>query len=281
MKIGLIDIEPKIVNTAYMQIAAYHKQRGDEVGWWTPLTDRRFDHVYCSSLFTSTDKREIPQRAIMGGTGFDLSSRLSQAMEACDYDYSLYPKCDYSIVWFSRGCDHKCGGYCIVQEKEGKMHPVVPKQLNPKGKYVVVQDNSFFENPAWRAACDWLLETGQKVDITNINVRTITEAQCCALSNMPLCKQVKIAWDNPKQNLIDRIKFLTGFIPSWKVMVYVLIGYNSTPEEDLYRVETIKSLGCDPWVMPFNKKDPYQRKFARWGRPIICQSCKWEEYKYR
>ena len=30
MKIGLVDIEPKVFNTAYMQIAAYHKSIGDE-----------------------------------------------------------------------------------------------------------------------------------------------------------------------------------------------------------------------------------------------------------
>ena len=66
MRIGLIDIEPKIYNTAYMQIAAYHKARGDTVAWWSPLTDRQFDHVYCSSLFDYTDKSEVPARAICG-----------------------------------------------------------------------------------------------------------------------------------------------------------------------------------------------------------------------
>jgi len=36
MKVGIINIEPKIVNTAYMQIAAYYKGRGDTVEWWAP-----------------------------------------------------------------------------------------------------------------------------------------------------------------------------------------------------------------------------------------------------
>ena len=31
MKIGLIDIEPKVFNTVLIQISAYHKVKGDEV----------------------------------------------------------------------------------------------------------------------------------------------------------------------------------------------------------------------------------------------------------
>jgi len=63
MHIGLIDIEPKIFNTAYMQIARYHKARGDTVDWWLSLTDRQFDVVYCSSLFTYTDNPQQAEKA--------------------------------------------------------------------------------------------------------------------------------------------------------------------------------------------------------------------------
>ncbi len=37
MKVGLIDIEPKIFNTAYMQIACFHKKKGDTVEWAMPI----------------------------------------------------------------------------------------------------------------------------------------------------------------------------------------------------------------------------------------------------
>ena len=63
-------------------------------------------------------------------------------------------------------------------------------------------------------------------------------------------------------------------------MCYVLIGYWSTPEEDLYRVEELRKLGVNPFVMPFNKKDRYQKDFARWcNRKEIFKTCKWEDYK--
>ena len=146
MKIGLIDIEPKIFNTAYMLIADYHKRKGDEVGWWSPLTDKQFARVYCSSIFDFTDKSEVPERAICGGTGFDVSSRLcrlSGDIEDCQYEYSIYPRCQTSYVWFSRGCNRDCG-WCCVRQKEGYIHSVKTKNLNPNGEYITVCDNALF-----------------------------------------------------------------------------------------------------------------------------------------
>ena len=62
-------------------------------------------------------------------------------------------------------------------------------------------------------------------------------------------------------------------------MCYVLIGYNSLPEEDLYRVEELRKLNIDPFVMPYNKKDKYQMNFARWvNRKELFKSCSFNEY---
>ena len=280
MNIGLIDIEPKIINTAYLQISEYHKQRGDTVEWWIPLADGEFDHVYCSSIFDYTNKSEVPKRAICGGTGFDVNSRLSQEIEKCEYDYSLYPDCDFSIVWFSRGCIRKCP-YCVVWEKEGSIKPVKPKKLNPKGKYVIVQDNNFFASPKWQSAIVDLTVWGLPVSFNGgVDARIITKEQCRALEDIKLHKQIYIAWDNPKDDLVPQLELIIRYIKPYKLACYVLIGYRSTPEQDLYRVETLRDLGVSPFVMPYNKKDKYQMDFARWvNRKPIFYSTKWEDYK--
>ncbi len=281
MRIGLIDIEPKIVNTAYMQISTYHKNKGDTVEWWSPLTDRRFDYIYCSSIFDFTDKSEVPGRVICGGTGFEVSSRLSQKIETCDYDYSLYPECDYSIVWFSRGCPRRCP-WCVVPEKEGQIQPVLPKPYNPEGKYVVVQDNNFFANPEWRKAIDMLYFWGQAVDFQGVDVRLLDRQKAEVLNSLRHYKQIKIAWDDPHQNLEPKLRQIIQWIKPYKLMCYVLIGFNSTEEQDLYRVETLRRLGIDPFVMPYNKRDLYQKAFARWvNYKAIFKSVSWNEYKKR
>lgn len=285
MRIGLIDIEPKIFNTALMQIACYHKQRGDTVEWWTSLTDRQFDHIYCSSIFDYTDKSEVPERTICGGTGFDVSSRLSQAIENSQLDYSIYPKCDRSFIWFSRGCNRNCP-WCVVPVKEGKIHPVRRKALNPKGKYIVVMDNNFFANPEWQNAI-WFLED-YPVDIQGVDARTLTEEKCKALNGLRRWKkkQIKIAWDDPNINLEPKLRKITQYIKPYKLMCYVLIGFSSSKAQDLHRVETLRRLGIDPFVMPYDKNDLYQRSFARWvnDKAIFNKNnprINWEDYKQR
>ena len=281
MKIGLIDIEPKVYNTAYMLISQYHKQQGDSVEWWSPLTDGLFDHVYCSSLFDFTDKSEVPKRAICGGTGFDVTSRLSSCIEDCELDYSIYPDCRTSYVWFSRGCARDCT-WCVVRQKEGYIYPVVPKNINPQGIYIAVMDNNFFESGNWLPAIHQLRYYDQPVDFQGIDIRTITEGQCISLNTLKHHKQIKIAWDNPKdeKDVIGGIARLTRYIKPYKIMCYVLIGFNSTEAEDMHRIETLRKLKIDPFVMPYNKKDPYQKKFARWvNHKAIFKSVKWEDYQ--
>lgn len=280
-KIGLFNIEPKIVNTAYMQISQYHKERGDEVGWWHPLTAHEFDHVYCSSMFDFTDKSEVPEYAITGGTGFDVTSRLSQEMERCEYDYSIYPKCKTSYVWFSRGCNRNCP-WCVVPQKEGKYHLVERKQLNPRGRYITIMDNSFFSNPDWRDVIAWLGD--MPVDIQGIDVKTLTKEKCIALNGLRQWKgkQFKIAWDEGDEDLVPKLKFITQFVKPYKLMCYVLIGYYNYPESDMHRVKALRKLGIDSFVMPYDKTNLYQSMFARWvNRKEVFKTKTWRQYQER
>ncbi len=281
MRIGLINIEPKIFNTAYMQISKYHKQRGDSVGWYHPLTKAEFDHVYCSSIFDFTDKSQVPSYAITGGTGFDITSRLSKEIEECEFDYSLYPKCETSYVWFSRGCDRDCK-WCVVRQKEGKFHKVRRKQLNPKGRYVTVMDNDFMANPDWQDIIYWI--GNMPVDIHSIDARKLTKEKCLALNGLRRWKnkQFKIAWDNPGRDLIPKLEFITQFIPPGKLMCYVLIGFNSTADQDMDRVMGLEDIGIDPFVMPYKKGDLYQNMFSRWvNRKAVFKTKTWKQYQER
>lgn len=277
MRIGLIDIEPKVVNTALMQIAYHHKRQGDIVEWAAPLCYSQFDKLYCSSLFTYTDKSQIPPRAICGGTGFDLTTTLPFD---CDYDYSIYPACKTSFVWFTRGCKRKCP-WCVVPEKEGDLHWVRKKQLNPNGQYITIMDNDFFANPDWENVIAWIGLS--PVDIQGIDIRKMTYAKAEALAGMRRWKnkQFKIAWDNPAQEIAVRngIIALTESVPARCIMCYVLIGFSSTPDQDLHRVESLRKMSIDPFVMPYNKTDLYQKRFARWvNHKAIFKSVEWADY---
>jgi hypothetical protein len=274
MNIGLINIEPKIQNTAYMQIAYHHRQIGDSVEFAKNYDD--YDKLYCSSLFDFTDKSDVPDNAICGGTGYDLTTKLPFDG---NLDYSLYPDCDCSYIWLSRGCIRKCK-FCVVHDKEGEIRPVKPKNLNPKGKYIQVQDNNFFASPEWKKAIWWLWEQNQPVDFQGVDVRLLTDEMCDYLKYTKHYKQLKIAWDNPRCTKTEKgIRLLMRYVRPSKIMCYVLTGYNSTKKEDLRRIRTLQELKITPYVMCMNRKDPRQKKFQKWVNGFAFRNVPWEEFK--
>ncbi len=151
MKIRLIDADGKIPNYALMKISTYHKRRGDDVDFYSPLMDYEdTDKLYISKIFTFTEDpaltvpMPINAEIIKGGTGYDYATKLPEEIESItDLDYSLYPNCDYSIIFTTRGCVRKCP-FCIVPKKEGLIHNVSVASLNPNGKYIMLLDNNFF-----------------------------------------------------------------------------------------------------------------------------------------
>ena len=110
----------------------------------------------------------------------------------------------------------------------------------------------------------------------------LTPEMAQLLSRVKLWKQIHFAWDdiNIETDVRRGIRILQdNGVALYKVMFYVLIGFDSTPEEDLYRVEALRGVGVDPFVMPFDKHDDYQRRFARWvNHKAIFKSVPWEQY---
>ena len=142
-------------------------------------------------------------------------------------------------------------------------------------------DNNFFVNSKWREAIKQLIKWNQPVDFqSGIDVRIFNKEQGKALQKLKLFKQLHIAWDNPKDNLKDKIELLKKYIKPYKIMCYVLIGYDSSKEEDLQRIEELRKIKIDPFVMPFNKFDRYQKDLARWvNHKAIFKSVEWKDYK--
>ena len=280
MKIGLVDVDGHgFPNIALMKVSSYYKQLGYDVehatmGFYDKLfVSKLFDFTpeYSGSMLTSNEIHK-------GGTGYDIEKRLPIEIENCQPDYSIYPKYDFSVQFFSRGCIRNCP-FCVVRKKEGWITPVKPMDLNPNGKHIEILDNNFFANPEWKGSIDYLLKVNQPVNLHGVDVRIMNEEQAYWLNKLKHMKQIHIAWDLPKIDLIPKILEMTKYIKPYKIMCYVLIGYNSTPEEDLYRVEKLRELKVDPFVMPYNKFDTYQKHFARWvNHKAIFKTVKWENY---
>lgn len=294
MKIRLVDVDGKIPNYALMKISTYHKRLGDDVGWYEPLIDSDdTDILYMSKIFTFTNDYEyLPQKAkiIRGGTGYDYTTKLPDEIESItELDYTLYPDCDYSIIFTTRGCVRKCP-FCIVPKKEGLIHNVNVASLNPKGKYIRLLDNNFFANRTWRENIEVLKAFNQPIDFnTGIDLRLLTEEQCEALSKLKI-KTIHCAWDNykDKEKILPKLEMLCRYVKPYKITVYVLVGFENKEivETDLERVMTLKEMGVNPFAMGYiNFDDPNHKKhrsvidFCRWvNNKFIFKKATWEEY---
>lgn len=284
MRIGLIDVDSKIPNLALMKISAYHKSKGDTVSIFNPLFDKP-DRVYASKIFDFTPDYEYwPDcEIIKGGSGYDLRSTLGPTTESLYPDYSLY-NCDYAIGFTTRGCIRSCP-FCIVPRKEGPIRAVGDIYDFWRGqKQIMLLDNNLTALPErFERICRQLIKEKVQTDFNQgLDIRLITDDVAKLLAKVRLWKQIHFAFDDVKleSQVRDGIATLTRHMPASRLMFYVLIGFNSTPEEDLYRVEILRGLGVDPFVMPYNKSDPYQKRFARWcNHKAIFKTVAWKDYK--
>ena len=64
-------------------------------------------------------------------------------------------------------------------------------------------------------------------------------------------QNIHIAWDLPRLDLTDRPKEMVGHVKPYKITCYVLIGFNSTVEQDLFKVERTEGTGDYSLCYPF------------------------------
>lgn len=128
-------------------------------------------------------------------------------------------------------------------------------------------------------------ETGAILDFTQgLDIRLINDADMADINEMRL-RTLHFAWDNPKDDLEGKFRaFAKSFRRKGNIgMVYCLTNYNSTMEENLYRIYTLRDLGFDPYVMVYNKPTaPTEiRDLQRWcNNKFIFKSCrKFEDYR--
>ena len=101
-------------------------------------------------------------------------------------------------------------------------------------------------------------ETNAWIDFSQgIDIRLVNDDDIEDLNRMKI-KRLHFAWDNPKDDLRDKF---ANFTDKWRIkdprreVVYCLTNFNSTMDENLYRIYTLRDLGYDPFAMVYNKSD--------------------------
>lgn len=309
--IGLIDIDGKIPNLALMKISTYYKSFGEEVQW--VQEDGHYEKIYASSIFTrSHDKcekliKKYGDKIEIGGTGWDIKKNLLPEIESCKADYDLYSPemiasrirvigtkehklrkateiVNAGIGFTSRGCVRKCP-FCFVPVKEGslKQDQDIKDIINPRSNVIVLHDNNLTADPK---CIDKLHEIKERKLVVDINqgcdVRLMNEDIAQALAEVKHLRSIHYAWDlmGYEKQVLEGIKILGKFIRPYRQMCFVLVGFNTSFEEDMYRFKKLSEMKIDPYVMIYNQiPDVRLKHFARWVNSRIYKVCSFDEYE--
>lgn len=306
MKIGLIDVDGhNFPNLPLMKISAYHKAKGDSVEWYDPMFSSHMDKVYMSKVFSFSPDFEYfidADEVIKGGSGYCISlvdgkemfdkskdTDLPPEIEHIYPDYSLYGITDTAYGFLSRGCPRGCS-FCHVEAKEGRRSVKVAdlSEFWNGQKNIVLCDPNILACRQWKDLLQQLIDSKAWVDINQgLDIRLMTEEKAEMLKQMKV-KNFHFAWDRyeDKEKILPKFKIfkeITG-IRHQQLGVFVLCGFDTTFEQDLERVYTLRDLGFSPYVMLYNKENIPRghdlRKLQRWcNNRIIFAKCKrFEDY---
>ena len=252
MKIGLIDVDGhNYPNLPLMKLSAWHKKQGDNVTWYIP-TQHGFplppmDKVYMSKVFSFTP------------------------------DYTYFVNANEIIKGGS--------GYCIklVDGKE-----IYQKEYDTQLPYEVEHTYPDYELYEWKELLQQLIDSKAKININQgVDIRIMTDEKAEMIGKLRV-DSVHFAWDRyeDKEIIIPKFKAFKE-ITGWgarKTSVYVLTNFNTTIEQDLERIYTLRDLDYDPYVMVYNKEhtksnDPV-RLLQRWvnNRKIFKTIKRFEDY---
>lgn len=280
MRIGLIDVDGhNYPNLPLMKLSAYHKQQGDSVEWYQPLLhimQEPFDKVYMSKVFSFSEDYNYyinAKEVIKGGSGYCISLvdgkevfdkskdiELPYEVEHVYPDYSLYPEMtkDTAYGFLTRGCPRGCD-FCIVKNKEGQCSVKVANlsEFWRGQKNIVLCDPNLIACKDWKDLLQQLIDSKAWVDINQgIDIRMMTEEKAEMIKKLKI-KNVHFAWDKyeDKEWIVPKFEMFKN-VTQWvrqKMTVYVLTNFNTTLEQDLERIYTLRDLGYTPYVMIYEK----------------------------
>lgn len=311
MRIGLVDVDGgnRFPNLVLMKISAHHKSLGDTVEWYDPMFGGHFDKVYLSKVFSFSPDVDYPidaDEVEKGGTGYCISlvngkevfdqsknKNLPYEIEHIYPDYSLYPHLtkDTAFGFLTRGCPRGCD-FCIVEKKEGRCSVKVAdlSEFWRGQKNIVLCDPNILACKDWRELLQQCIDSKAWIDFNQgLDIRLMTEEKARMIAQMRI-KEIHFAWDRyeDKDIIVPKLKMYADAVSlrphGHHAIVYTLVNFNTTLEQDLERIYTLRDMGYWAYVMIYDKEhcDQVYKKLQRWVnmRSVFAKLERFEDFKY-
>lgn len=277
MRVLLLNIDSKLPNIALKKIEMWHQLRGDEIVWDMPMMLGATDKAYASCIFTKNkdiakNYKGLYPELVVGGTGYGLTVKLPAEIDA------MKPKINYGFT--TRGCIRKCP-FCIVPEAEGAISVVgdIFDIWDGESASIILLDNNILAVPEhFEVICRQLIQRNLKVDFNQaLDIRLVDANAAWFIAEIKYSRQISFSFDYvsiEKQFREGMRHLLKAGIRMSRIMIFLLVGFNTTLEEDLGRIEMIKSYGASPFVMKYQEVNDVSplvvrdegelRELARW-----------------
>jgi hypothetical protein len=135
---------------------------------------------------------------------------------------------------------------------------------------MIMDNNLFAVGHSWQVSVmKWFPENDIKMlSPQGWDARLLTSDRAELLWDIDHAGGIHFAWDNMQDEgaVIEALVILerNGFNLRRDIAFYVLVGFNTTIEQDIYRCQKLKEWGTNAFVMPY-KKSREINKLARWA----------------
>jgi len=242
----------------------WHWQNGDSIEWDMPVMLGQTDMAYASCILTKNasvvaNYKGLHPELIAGGTGYDLKVKLPPEIEA------MKPRINYGFT--TRGCIRNCP-FCFVPKAEGYIKRVgnLYDLWDGRAKAITLYDNNILALPQhFEMICSEALHSGIALDFNQgLDIRLLHKSTIEWLNKIKLKGGVRFAFDSPELEPIirEKVAMLRQYYKRKYIFFYVLVGFNTTFEQDLHRCNVLRELGCRPYIMR-HENTPKEKRYIR------------------
>lgn len=230
-----------------------------------------------------------PEQMVYGNITY--TEFLPHEVEHIYPDYDLYPELtkDTAYGFLTRGCPRGCH-FCIVAGKEGRRSIKVAdiSEWWRGQKNIVLCDPNILAYKGHMELLQQLIDSKAWVDINQgIDCRLLTEKNIEAINQLKL-KEIHFAWDYMKEEKpvlrgLELYAKMAAKTPHGQFgTVYCLVNYDTSMEENLYRINKLRDMGYAPYVMIYDKPHAPReiRLLQRWCNNRLIFRSEPDFYKY-